>query len=167
MRSISTGRLDSLIWLVFYTKVASAPILTRSLRLPVVWNYMDFISALPSGSYYLSNWWTGWTWLQEEDYTTLAIVFTLYTAQVKCAQNAQNLIWNKERSVLRLNECETVESAPADLQCTVMLLVAIQRNSYEKAKSVIWFMDTTVNWNQRVAESSMTHDTSLFLTVTV
>lgn len=175
MRSISVGRLDSLIWLgfffFFYRMGASARTLTRSLELPVVWNYMDFISALPSGSYYLSNWWTRRTRFQAaegEDNTLHSSCFdSSYRACSMFSECYRSGFKRDDVAVkntaVRLSNCGTVKAAAAEYvnnaQSCCWLLIVIQRNSCVTAKSVICFMDKT-KWNRRESQAArwcMTH----------
>ena len=76
---------DSLISVWFYAGVNSAvqagPIQTRSVwsfHSALGWNYLAFISALPSGSYYLSNWWASPKWLHLSLRTTLSLLSKCY-----------------------------------------------------------------------------------------
>lgn len=119
MRSISAGRLDRLIWLCFLHEgsVCTDP----NQKSPVVWNYMDFISALPSGSYYLSNWWTRHrhrhthTQLQpvEEEEHTLhsSCVYSLHRLGWMCSESN----FKSDHFATKNTNWGAVRAAPADL----------------------------------------------------
>lgn len=86
---------------------------------PVIWNYMDFISALPSGSYYLSNWWTRHTHthtqlqpVEGEEYTLhSSCVYSLHRPGRMCSESN----FKYDHFATKNTNWGAVIAAPADL----------------------------------------------------
>lgn len=160
MRSISVGRRDSLIWLCFLHEgsVCTDP----NQKPPVVWNYMDFISALPSGSYYLSRWWTRHTHTQlqpveEEEYTLhSSSVYSLRRPGWFCSESN----FKYDHFATKNTNWGAVIAAPADLINTQLchwFLVAGSHSEEQCPKG------QACRLKSGITGSTVMYDTLLFL----